>query len=122
MPNEHWRRYPPDDQRGWLAELRQRSHELANEVAKLQARTKRLQETVSRLDPNLADDVRRLQAARGPGVGEVVAVVSHTLIVVCLVAAAVVLQVTGNDAALAWGALGGYLGGAGVQKATAPKP
>jgi hypothetical protein len=121
VPDEHWRRYPPEDLRGWLTELRQRTHELATEVGKLQTRVRQMQDTIAKLDPTLAgrfDALEQRHTQLGKGALDVVAVVSHTLIVVALVAAAVVLQVTGNDAALAWGALGGYLGGAGIQKAT----
>jgi len=43
------------------------------------------------------------------------------VIVVSLIAAAVVLSVTGNDATPVWAALGAYGVGAGVQRTTGAK-
>lgn len=43
--------------------------------------------------------------------------VLHTVIALALIGAAVALSVTGHDGTPAWAALGGYAGGAGVQKA-----
>lgn len=41
--------------------------------------------------------------------------VAHTVVALALIAAAVVLSVTGHDGTPAWTALGGYAGGAAVQ-------
>lgn len=40
--------------------------------------------------------------------------VTHTLIVLSLIAAAVTLTMTGHDGTPAWAALGGYAGGSAV--------
>lgn len=47
---------------------------------------------------------------------DVLTAVLHTVVVLALIAAAVVLAVTGNDATLAWTALGGYIGGSAVER------
>lgn len=47
--------------------------------------------------------------------------IAHTLVVLVLIAAAVVLTVTGHDGTPAWAALGGYAGGSAFQAVTTPK-
>lgn len=46
--------------------------------------------------------------------------VTHGLVVVALLVCYTVLTATGHDGTALWGALAGYLGGAGVQKVAAP--
>lgn len=52
-------------------------------------------------------------------VSDTVAGILHTVVIVVLIAAAVTLTLTGNDAAPAWAALVAYGVGAGAQKLTA---
>ena len=40
--------------------------------------------------------------------------ITHGVISVALIAAAVIVTVTGHDAQIVWGIAGGYLGGSGV--------
>lgn len=53
---------------------------------------------------------------------EMASIVAHTIVAVALIAAAVVLTVTGNDSTPAWGSLAAYIAGAGVQRVTQGKP
>jgi hypothetical protein len=50
-----------------------------------------------------------------------VSLLAHTIVVVALIGAAVALTITGHDGTPAWAAIGGYAGGAGVQKAAEAK-
>lgn len=92
---------------------------------------RRLNETKERVDEN-TQKIRRMEVAFEYWVpywlrwqeidwtkgAELAAVVSHTIIVVALVAAAVAITLTGSDATLVWGLIGGYVGGSAVQKVT----
>lgn len=49
------------------------------------------------------------------------ALIVHAIITVALIAAGTALTVSGHDGSYAWGALGGYLGGAGAQAAGTAK-
>lgn len=45
------------------------------------------------------------------------ATITHTVVLLALIAAAVTLTATGHDGTPAWAALGAYGAGAGIQKA-----
>lgn len=80
----------------------------------LETEARRLRNRVDHFYPRLVALERREAAM----LRDVASVISHTLIAVALIAAAVTLTVTGNDATPAWAALGAYVAGAGVQRVT----
>lgn len=64
----------------------------------------------------LADHLGEHAHARRKFAYEVLTAILHTVVILALVSAAVVLAVTGNDATFAWSALGGYIGGTAVER------
>jgi hypothetical protein len=95
-----WERPPDDDVPGWIVELRERAHDLAQRLALSQVENARLRRELLRRD------------------AEIARVVSHTVIVLALVGAYVAVTLHGDDGTLLLGLLGGYIGGAAVEKAS----
>lgn len=99
MRPRQWERPPDDDLPAWIRELRERAHDLATRLAARDLENVRLRRELARRD------------------AEIARVISHTLIVLALVAAVVAVTLHGDDATLLIGLLGGYIGGAAVEKA-----
>lgn len=64
--------------------------------------------------------LREIQTKKG-WVKIVLTAISHSVVIVALVVAYVVVTVTGNDGTPLLAVLGGYVGGAGIQNVTAGK-
>lgn len=99
MRRREWERPPDDDLSGWIVELRQRAHDLATRLGASQLENARLRRQLAQRD------------------AEIARILSHTVIVLALVAAYVAVTLHGDDGTLVVGLLGGYIGGAAVDRA-----